>query len=226
MRLDLVYFDGFAGSGRYERDADQAEGSGHTWGSPILAMRALEAAAARHRRGGLDVRTTGVIVENDALRFAELRDNLRIAGLAAPIVEAERFTRSALGAVSVIHGDFSEQVEPLVDGLTHDSFLLAFVDPYGTSVPMSILRQLVGRPHTDVVTLFPVYNVRENAGSARKPEASRSPSDRGNITRLNSVFDGDEWLAIAERDYNGEEWNDTGLKNLILQPGTEYQISM
>lgn len=50
FRLELVYVDGFAGTGRYERDRDDPDG-GAVWGSPIIGVRALEEAVNSARAG-------------------------------------------------------------------------------------------------------------------------------------------------------------------------------
>ena len=53
--LHLVYVDGFAGKGRYARDADEAHSgtSGEPiWGSPIIGIRALEGQADAFGLGG------------------------------------------------------------------------------------------------------------------------------------------------------------------------------
>ncbi len=198
--LDLVYLDGFAGYGRYEHDTDQPTSVQRVWGSPILALQALEAAGATHARNGLLIRVTGILVEKEAQIHEELCENLRAGGLTRRIVQADWFDQIALDVVNVLRGDFRDHARQIIDGLGSEAFLMAFVDPYGTTMPMSLLQRLVARPKTDAISLFPVYEVHKNAGSARKPEADRTEQDWNNIQRNTDHFGDERWFDVAVRE--------------------------
>jgi three-Cys-motif partner protein len=200
LHLDLVYLDGFAGYGRYARDADKTTSSTPIWGSPILALRALETAAEKQVQSGLRVRVTGLLVEKDPSIYEELHANLEAARLVHPVVEAKRFDRLALGTISVLHGDFRAHLQDILKALGSEAFLMAFVDPYGTTMPTRLLQLVVARPKTDAITLFPVYEVHKNAGSARKPASERGEQDWNNIQRNTDHLGDDRWLEVAMRD--------------------------
>lgn len=202
--LDLAYFDGFAGCGRYECDEDRPHSQERIWGSPILALEALKATAAK-APDNIQVRVTGILAEENTGRYDELVENLGASGLDLRVNEVQRLHQVELGAITVVRGDVRPRVEELLAGLGASVFLLAFTDPYGTAMPMNLLRQIVARQQTDTVTLFPVYDVHKYAGSALKPPSAREDGDRDNIRRNTIHLGTEEWLEIAARDLPVEE---------------------
>ena len=192
--LSFVYVDGFGGAGRYERDSDQPSATGPVWGSPIIGMKALEAAVGGL---GVPVQVSGIVVEENGSNFAELVSNIQEAGLRTPASVRSNVKNATLGEITLVQGDFRQHVADIVHWLG-DRFTLVFVDPYGTGMPLESLRPLLRRPRTDAIVLFPFLDIDRKGGSARKPESERTPNDRGNITRVTNVFGSQEWMRIAQ----------------------------
>ena len=191
--LPLVYVDGFGGAGRYAGDSDQPETNEPIWGSPIIGMKALEAAAERL---GIPVEVSGIVVEANPDYFDELVANIEASGVRTPRDVRGRVADAIPGRLTLVRGDFREHVRDLRRWLA-DRFALVLVDPFGTGMPMSALEMLLRRPRTDAIVLFPVLDIDRKGGSAKKPESERTPEDRGNITRVDEVFGSTRWREVA-----------------------------
>lgn len=195
---DLVYMDGFGGAGRYARDFDGS--AGPIWGSPIIGVQALEAQAAR---ASFPVRVTAYLTEENSTCYRELVRNLEAAGLRTPIVEVQRFTRTGLGQVNVLRGDFRDQIQDLMallgPGHGADPFVLALIDPYGPTMRMDDVRALLGRQRTDGIVLFPYHDVEVRSGSAVKAQDERQRMDRQNLVVRTAHFGTETWIEIANR---------------------------
>ncbi len=202
--LDLVYIDGFAGAGRYERDADRAPDPAlRVWGSPIIGMQALEDQAAKLRARGLHVRVTGVVCEKERDLYTALLRNLNEARLATPVESPRSLQGGALGRIHAINADFRDVVREMLDWLGPEPFAFAFVDPYGAAMDLASLGRVLGRKRTDGITLFPLHYAMVRGGSVLKPEHLREPSDRGNITAINALFGAEKWQELYRR-YEGD----------------------
>lgn len=224
--LDLAYLDAFAGFGAYDGDADECFKRERVWGSPIIALRAFEAQATRHT-GKLTVRVTGALVENDPIKFDELLQNLRSAGLNTPVRQVHDLQHVALGQISALHGDVREYLDDFLTALDEDAFLLAFVDPFGPAMPMRLLRKLVARDRTDAITLFPVSQIHRDAGSLLKTPESREPSDNGNIHRTTEHMGSEEWFEIARLNLSCEEATEryvAAYRNKLLSAANGLQV--
>jgi len=198
-RVDLVYLDGFGGSGRYGRDFDDS--AGPIWGSPVIGVRALEEQAVRAR--GIDVRVTAFISEQDSRIYPALVDNLHAAHLRTPVVEVTAFAATGLGSVNVLKDDFRRQIPALLtllrSGTGSDPFVFAFVDPYGPTMSMAELQRLLGRRRTDAIVLFPYYDLEVRSGSAAKNVRDRHRMDHQNVEVRNAHFGSPEYEEIAQR---------------------------
>lgn len=197
FQLDLIYVDGYGGFGRYLKDSDKSNGMEPIWGSPILAMQALEQTAKVLSSRGIPVRLTAIVTEEKKANFEELVSNLAAAKLGTPHRISERWSPALLGHIALIRGDFRDHLPDILAN-AGDRFMLAFVDPYGPSMPMELLAKLIGRPRTDVIALFPVEDIDRKSGSGRKPLHLQGSGDRGNVTRITSHFGTEDWIKIAE----------------------------
>jgi three-Cys-motif partner protein len=194
FRLNLVYLDAFAGFGMYERDSDRPSGGEPVWGSPILAMRALEQASTIL---GDAVSLTGVLIEKEADRVRELQENVEAARLRTPMAPPDDAGVVAKGCLTIIHGDFRQYSASVLEALDEEDFLFAFVDPYGMSMSMEGLASLLGRPRTDALVLFPVADLNKKAGSLRKAPDERTPTEEVNLRLVREHLGTAEWQRIA-----------------------------
>ena len=196
--LRMAYLDGFSWKGRYAKDSDQPIGTEPIWGSPILAMLALERSlTGLAANNPFATQLTGICVEQDRATYQALVTNICSAGLQTPINEASAFTSEAHGTVSLINGDFREHTQSIVDALDERVWLLAFIDPYGDSMRLAALRPILTRTGTDCIILFPFNEIDKHVGSARKPEEQRTRTDRDNVNRADAVFGSSAWQEIA-----------------------------
>lgn len=136
----LVYFDGFAGPGRYV---------GGEQGSPLLAF---DAATAVHGSTGQAICL--FFVERDADREAHLRQEID-----------GRKGDSKLD-VRIANSTAAEKLEQLVDWLERQpkatrTPVFAFIDPFGIAgAPMSLLRRLLDQPACEVFITLMLDTVR------------------------------------------------------------------
>ena len=196
--LDLVYLEGFAGFGRYKYDRHQPENSNPVWGSPIIALRQLEAVSKRVHSRGIAVRVTGILVDlNQEGQIEELETNLLAARIATPVKRLQNVCGIRKGHVNLLAADFRDHVNNIVDTIDSGDFVLAFLDPYGESMRMHSLDQILGRPKTDSIVLFPTARVDRLSGCVAKMPRDRGPQDYSNIKRIDHLYGGKEWRNIA-----------------------------
>jgi three-Cys-motif partner protein len=197
VSVPLVYVDGYGGMGRYLKDSDSPLPESPIWGSPIIAMQALESAAMRMRAAGMHVQLSAFVAEKDRSNFAELTSNVRESGLRTPVRLLGSTDEARHGFVNLIRGDFRKMVPAVIEWL-EDRYALVFIDPYGAGVPLDVVRSFVARQRTDVITLFPFMDVELRGGSVRKPVDERTRTDRSNIMRCATTFGGDSsWERVA-----------------------------
>lgn len=231
--LDMVYVDGFGGAGAYAQDFDGTPGP--VWGSPIVAMKALEAHAKRIR--DVPVRLSAVIVESNPTTYDTLVANLRSAGLNTPIATGPNLTSASFGKISVICGDFRDHVESTIRWMGPHPFAFVLVDPDGPSMAMSDVQLILRRPRTDAIVLFPFYDLQvHGSGSAAKADEAQTRMDKQNIALRSKHFGTSEWIEIVRTGVCGDDLQDrlvalylaqlrgaaNGLivKNIPLQLGT------
>jgi len=206
--VHLVFVDGFAGAGRYGRDADKAPPGPNdepVWGSPVIGIKELEE-QARQFGDELSKTVAGVLVEEDPRYYERLLASLEAAALDTPIVPADGFEGQRHGTVLVIRGDFRNKLSSMLEWLGHYPYILAFIDPFGPAMDLESMRKLLARERTDVISLFPSDDLKRRGGSVRKPKPAWRPSDYGNISRFDAHFGTEEWREIySARGLSEEE---------------------
>lgn len=204
FEINLVFLDGFAGAGRYGRDVDKPPpgvGDEPIWGSPVLALRAINKAAGLFPT--LNISVSALLIERKPDNFKDLLDSLDASGLQD--VEAQTTGEIQPGTIGVVNGDFKEHLPAFLESLPSSAYLLAFLDPYGPAAPMTSMEALLARPKTDSIILFPYRDLLTRGGSSLKPEAERAPSDSGNVTRYDEHFGTSAWQEIAADPELGDE---------------------
>jgi three-Cys-motif partner protein len=129
----ILFFDGFAGRGRYNDGSE---------GSPIIALRLIagHAIAANRHSTTFDF----LFVEKDADNASALRT--QITDLSA---ELDGFPSNVRYRIE--NGRFEDHATALVDQAGRKSPTFAFIDPYGFSgIPMDVVARFVNFPATEV----------------------------------------------------------------------------
>ena len=129
----VLYIDGFAGPGKYDRGED---------GSPIIALK-----SAVHHRAQVKAEVVFWFVEADQERYQHL--DVIIKGEALP----QNFK------TQTIHGKFDETVTGLLDYLDEQQKRIApafvFVDPFGFShTPFRLIQRIMSNPRCEVLVTF------------------------------------------------------------------------
>ena len=129
----IIYYDGFAGPGRYR---------GGEEGSPLIAL-----SVARDHRAHLDAEVRFSFVEADKARADHLRNE--IGGTQIPA----HFT------VEVIDGTFEGSLRRVLDDLHRIRAAIAptfaFIDPFGIKgLPFELISRLLQRDHCEVLITF------------------------------------------------------------------------
>jgi three-Cys-motif partner protein len=130
----LVYYDGFAGPGRYSRGEP---------GSPVIALE-----VATHHRTKLASELVFSFVENRADRADHL-ERVEIPALGLP----PNFK------TEVLRSDFEAALSRTLDHLDKHGLRIAptfaFIDPFGIKgLPFSLVRRLLARPRCEVLITF------------------------------------------------------------------------
>lgn len=130
----LVYYDGFAGPGRYSKGED---------GSPIIALR-----VAAHHRTKLASELVFLFVENRADRADHLEH-----------VEIPALQLQSNFKARVLRTDFESALSSTLDYLDKHGLRIAptfaFIDPFGIKgLPFSLVRRLLARPRCEVLITF------------------------------------------------------------------------
>ena len=129
----IVYYDGFAGPGRY---------LGGEEGSPLIAL-----SVARDHRAHLDAEIRFSFVEERQDRADHLR------------LELGRTANPAHFAVEVIDGTFEDSLRRVLDDLDRIGATIAptfaFIDPFGIKgLPFQLIARLLRRNHCEVLITF------------------------------------------------------------------------
>jgi three-Cys-motif partner protein len=171
----VVYFDGFAGPGRYSHGED---------GSPVIALK-----VALAHRPALQAELVFTFVEERADRAAHLR-SVEIPALALP----PNFK------TQVATGEFASVLGRTLDALDirgqQIAPTFAFVDPFGISgLPFSLVSRLLRRPRCEVLITFMTStinrfvtelpdHVNDLIGDDGAADIIAAASDRVSTTRL------------------------------------------
>jgi three-Cys-motif partner protein len=128
----VVYYDGFAGPGRYR---------GGEPGSPIIAID-----VAKDHRGALPREIVFIFVEEDSGRADHLRGEL------------ERLEVPDSFRWHVENQDFRIALQNTLDDLEQERRRIAptfaFVDPFGISIPFQLIARLLKNPSCEVMITF------------------------------------------------------------------------
>lgn len=171
----VVYFDGYAGPGRYDDG---------TAGSPLIAARVARGVAALRPPRQLDL----FLVEKDSGVAGRLRRVMATEG-------------EVPGAEPEIHdGDVAEYLDPLL-AVCRRVPLFGFIDPYGRGLPPQSLAKLMnrrrdaqGRPQTELLINFSDITVRRIGGllTTQSPQ----PGDQTRLARLDEACGGNWWRDV------------------------------
>lgn len=143
----LIYFDGFAGRGRYNDDSV---------GSPIIALRRLLDHTYFPRLAAREF--VFYFVEKNKANFDSLQREVD-------------FLREEIGgwpknvSVTCVQGRFDQTAQSIVDFLKAEKArmapVLAFIDPFGYSgIPMALMAEFVASPASEVFVNFMVGHVQ------------------------------------------------------------------
>jgi three-Cys-motif partner protein len=129
---EIAYFDGFAGPGKYVGGAD---------GSPIIALRIAMAVPIT------TTRMRFVFVEKDERRVEALRAAVAALGILPTHI-----------SVQIVPTDFETAFADFVRPYDERRAVLpptfAFIDPFGYSVPFSIVQKVLSYPSCEVLLNF------------------------------------------------------------------------
>jgi three-Cys-motif partner protein len=177
----VLYFDTHAGRGRYV--------SGQL-GSPLVALTTLLNHSARDR-----------LLDKCEVRFIFIeRDEENLTSLKHELRQFEPLPKHV--HVDTAGGDCFQLLEQVISSFEKESTLapsFLFCDPYGFSIPGSLLRRLMEFPR---VELFVNVIWRE------LDMAIRQGDKPGMAERLNSIFDGPAWqtsIASCDHDERAEQ---------------------
>jgi len=143
----VLYFDGFAGRGRYNDGSE---------GSPLVALRRLVEHRSfpqmRHRE------FVFYLVEADADNAASLQQEI-------DVFKAEKAPWPATITTRVVNDRFDATANAILDQLREQKRNLAptfaFIDPFGYSgIPMDLMADLLAYPKTEVFVNFMVGHVQ------------------------------------------------------------------
>jgi three-Cys-motif partner protein len=168
----VVYFDGYAGPGRYEDG---------TAGSPLIAAKVARGVAALRPSRQLDL----FLVEKDPDAAEQLRQVMAAEG-------------KVPGAEPAIHdGDAAKYLDLLLTACRGVP-LFGFLDPYGRGLPLQSLAKLMnrtrdaqGRPQTELLINFSDIAVRRTGG--RLTTQNPQPGDQARLGNLDEACGGDWW---------------------------------
>jgi hypothetical protein len=129
----IVYYDGFAGPGRYK---------GGEEGSPLLALR-----VAKDHRAEIATEIVFIFVENDSRRAVHLRSELEDLKL------PKNFT------CQILEEEFEDALTSMLDYLDSKKARIAptfaFIDPFGiTGVPFELIQRLLRQEKCEVLITF------------------------------------------------------------------------
>jgi three-Cys-motif partner protein len=165
----VVFLDGYAGPGRYDDGTE---------GSPGLFLRAARRNPQR--------RILNLFVERDPDRCGRLRQ----------VLDEIDPTQTVLRRV--YEGDLSRHLPELLY-LAEPAALFAFLDPFGTALELSGLRQLLWRSRrtpTEVLLHFSVSTIARMGGvlhAARRRPGGLSLADHKTLAHADAFLGGEWW---------------------------------
>ena len=191
--LELCYIDTCCGAGVYEVSAEGD--ASDALGSPVIALKQLKRLAILARELGIPANFRAMFINT---RQSEL-------GLLQSHVESE-----GEGEVRVTYelGEFACLAQEAA-AFSQGTFGLALIDPYGPSaIPYEAVKPLIDQPHNDCIVHFATNGLKRWAGSARKPDAERTPDEQKIVDMGTAFFGADEWIRVARDHGQGEKCED------------------
>jgi three-Cys-motif partner protein len=184
----VIYFDGYAGQGRYEDGRP---------GSPLIAAGVARTIASQRNPRKLRL----FLVEKDRASEGRLR---QLMAAEAPDVQA------------TVHGGDAEEFLGLLLAECAGLPLFGFLDPYGRGLPprplirlMNRTRDRHGRPQTELLINFSDPMIRRTGGLLTS--ASPQPQDPVTLARMDAVCGGDWW----RQAYTAARSNSTGVRAVV-----------
>lgn len=172
---NLLYIDGFAGSGRY---------TNHPTGSPVAALRSAGTALAE---SGLDWKAGDVhcaFIEMDPARFAHLKEHI------------EPFRHNPRLHIHLLQSTFVDGIADLRERMPR-SFsvsapLFVFIDPFGaTGAPFTTVANILSSSRSEVLFNFDADAVAR---------IFRAGEDAGHERLLNDIFGDDSWHSMQSKE--------------------------
>jgi three-Cys-motif partner protein len=208
FRSRFVYVDGFSFRGRYPSETNPGE---FEFGSPIIGIEALlEIKRNAQNATGFAPETVAILIEHKKTNYDELLETLESKGYSPRIVHTKDFSSLKDGDIAVIHGDFLDYVEKLLD-FTGTKYTWSFylLDPYGPSgIPMSAVAPIISQEYNDVMINFIYQDLHRKAGSAAKdyevPEA--------HLEHYDAMYDSAEWRDISKKYFGDNATEDNTIK--------------
>lgn len=166
----VAFLDGYAGAGSYENGAP---------GSPLIAMDTARKVKAFPK--SVDLKC--IFVEKNPETADKLEQTIRVHG-------------DGLNVVQPFRGDLKDHL-PAILKEVGDRPLLAFLDPFGTSLPADVLiNQLIKRPNggsTEVLLNFSIEAVWRLGGLLTSNAKSPKQSLQTGIDRADQFLGGSWW---------------------------------
>jgi three-Cys-motif partner protein len=205
MELHFVYVDCNAYTGRYEGEAEEEsspEKQEIVFGSPIIAIKTLDALVKGLTKDKLSTKMTYILVEADDKHYLELKKSLDLAGLLHRSKETQQFESLKNGEIALLKGDSTEIYKDLLK-YTQNSSKLAlrytfyFIDPYGpTGIPFEFVRDVVTSPRHDAIVYVPSLDLQRKAGIAVKD--AFSTLEISLLDNYDNMFGTNYWRSIVQ----------------------------
>jgi len=200
--IHLVYIDCNASTGRFVGELEDVVAKREAqlvYGSPIIGVRTLDSLANWARETvGINIRTTSILLENDAQTFNDLKESLVLAGLAHKIRETSNFSSLRDGEIAVLCEDSTFMASQLVK-YTQSGHKFSFfvLDPYGPKgIPLSFVGEIVRHPRHDVLINMPYQDLLKKSGIV--PKQKRSSIDEKLLENYNAMFGHRLWQTIVK----------------------------
>ena len=170
----LIYFDGFSYVGRYLRDQDSPRE--YEVGSPVIGIKALDKLTQyANAKPGLAVSRIVILYEVRRDYYLELLETLSMEGFENRVKIAPELSSLADGDIAVFHGDATNFAGHLHEVMIANTFMFAFVDPYGpTGIPYEFVRRMVAERRVDVMINWPFLDHQRKTGIVVKKDLTQS----------------------------------------------------
>lgn len=218
----FVYVDCNASFGRFDGELEDAEAHRDrtvVFGSPIIAIQALDLLSGMARGYGINLRTSIILVEMQSKAFTELQQSLDMAGLSARVRKTDAFATLQNGEIAIVKADSTKIVSQLTAYTrSGGKFSFFFLDPYGPkAIPWSFVREIIYQPKHDAIINMPYQDLHKKSGIASK--SLLTPEEHALLKNYDDMFGHKSWQTIARKldtDAIWQEWD-----ALPLSPAVE-----